>query len=114
MSKRTRKVIYKTEGQVIKKLRTENDLSMRELGQKIGLSDSSVSQWENGRLDPTAQNIEKICEVFGIGEKYFFEMCREYQKNESDYDFIKTTIHKLDPASVKMLRTIIEANLAKG
>lgn len=114
MSSRTRKVIYKTEGQVIKKLRTENNLSMKEFGKKIGLSDSSVSQWENGRLDPTAQNIAKICEVFEIGEKYFFEMCRDYQKTDSDYDFIQNNIKKLDPIPVKMLRTMVETFLAKG
>ncbi len=112
MSDRTKRIIYTTEGRVIKKLREENNLTMKELGKHIGLSDSSISSWENGHGDPTKENIAKICAHFKIGEKYFYELCREYQKNESPQDFIENNAKKLDQTSAKMLRAMMETMLA--
>lgn len=113
MSNRTRRVIYKTEGKVLKQLREQHGLSMKELGAKLGLSDSSISQWENMRSDLTPNNIKKICKIFEIGEKYFFELCREYDNNSTDYDYIGDNYKKLDETSAKMVRTFMQTLLEK-
>lgn len=51
MSKRTNKVIVSPEGRVLKSLRQKHGLSMREAGEKLKVSDSYISQIENGRAD---------------------------------------------------------------
>lgn len=113
MSTRTRRVVYKTEGKVLKQLRKERGWSMRDLADKIGLSDSSVSQWENGRGNFPIESIAKVCKAFGIGEKYFFEMCRDYEKNATDHDYILMHVKKLDETNAKMVRTFMQTLLEK-
>lgn len=59
------------------------------------------------------EGISKVCKAFGIGEKYFFELCRDYDKNATDYDYIETHYKKLDETSAKMVRTFMQTLLEK-
>lgn len=113
MSNRTRRVIYKTEGKVLRMLRKEAGWSMVELGKRLNLSDSQISQWENHRSDISPKQIKNICREFKIGEKYFFEMCREYEKHATDHEYIQDNVKKLDATSAKMVRTFMQTLLEK-
>ena len=53
-------------GAVIKELREKNKMTQRELAEKIGVSDKSVSKWENSRGLPDITLLEPIAEVFKI------------------------------------------------
>ena len=35
----------------------DNNVSKRELAKKIGVSATSISDWSNGKIQPTAENI---------------------------------------------------------
>lgn len=52
MSKRTEKIVITSEGQVLKRLRAKQNLSMQDVADKLGISNSYVSQIENGRANP--------------------------------------------------------------
>ena len=41
----------------IKKLRIENNVSQKELGNMLGISDRAVSKWERGESQPSAKNM---------------------------------------------------------
>lgn len=59
-------------GQKINKLRTEKKLSMRELGEKIGVSHAHISKMESGINTPSVDLLEKIAVYFNIDINYFF------------------------------------------
>ncbi|MCL2846651.1 MAG: helix-turn-helix domain-containing protein [Firmicutes bacterium] len=47
-------------------LRTEKSLSVRALGDAIGVSDASISVWENCKSVPSAEAIYKLAKFFGV------------------------------------------------
>lgn len=47
----------------IAELRKLNNLSQRELANAVGVSDISVSKWENGKTYPTGENLRKLAEI---------------------------------------------------
>lgn len=53
-------------GAVIKELREKNKMTQRELAEKLGVSDKSVSKWENSRGFPDITLLEPIANVFRI------------------------------------------------
>jgi transcriptional regulator with XRE-family HTH domain len=59
-------------GEKINKLRTDKKLSMRELGEKIGVSHAHISKLESGINSPSVDLLEKLAEFFHIDVTYFF------------------------------------------
>ena len=53
-------------GTVIKELREKNRMTQLQLAQKLGVSDKSVSKWENFRGYPDITLLEPIAKVFSI------------------------------------------------
>jgi transcriptional regulator with XRE-family HTH domain len=73
-------------GQKINKLRTEKNLSMRELGEQVGVSHAHISKLESGINSPSVDLLEKLAEFFHIDISYFFakeeeELFKEGQKD---------------------------------
>ena len=48
----------------------ENNISKRRLAQDIKVSAMSVSDWSNGKVQPTAENIYIIAEYFDVSSDY--------------------------------------------
>lgn len=46
--------------------RAISDISQKELAVKAGLSQSTVAQIENGRMDPSLKTAEKLAEALGV------------------------------------------------
>ena len=44
--------------------RKSNSLTQKELADKLGLSQKTVSAWEVGRTEPTMGDIKKMCTIF--------------------------------------------------
>lgn len=59
-----------TINQRIRNLRKEAKLNQRELGQKLGLGQASVSWLEQDGHTVTESNIKQIASVFGISESW--------------------------------------------
>lgn len=54
------------QGEYLKKLRIENNLSQEKLGEKLGLSRQSVSKWEQGNASPDIDNIMKLASLYNV------------------------------------------------
>lgn len=77
-------------GRNIKFWRELSGLKQSDLAQKLGVSDKTVSSWENNRTQPKIEVIEQICRVLRIpkaeiiGKDYeasdAFEMSKEEQE----------------------------------
>lgn len=48
----------------------ENNLSKRAFAKKVGISASSVCDWTNGKIQPTAENIYIIALYFKVSADY--------------------------------------------
>lgn len=65
--------LQKEIGEKIKRLRTEKKLSMREFGDKLGVSHAHISKLESGINSPSVDLLEKIADYFNRDISYFFE-----------------------------------------
>lgn len=57
-------------GKRLKKARTDNNLTQKQLGELIGARHNSVSNWENDQNKPDATTIEILCRVLSISPSY--------------------------------------------
>lgn len=55
-------------GKNIRRLRENADMSMEELGERVGKTRSAVSQYENDKIVPRMGVIEDMAEVFGVSK----------------------------------------------
>ena len=55
---------------IMKYLRKQKDLTQRELAEKLGLSNSSIANYETGLRLPDRKTEEKIAEFFGVTIAY--------------------------------------------
>ena len=46
--------------------RVNAGLTQKEAAVKLGVSNKTLSSWENGESFPDALQIEKICELYGV------------------------------------------------
>lgn len=54
----------------IKQLREDNNLTQKELGKKLGLSDSTINNYESGKRQPEYPTLIKIANFFGVSTDY--------------------------------------------
>jgi transcriptional regulator with XRE-family HTH domain len=101
------------EARVLKQLRAKHQLSMRAVGAKMDWSDSYISQIENGRADcPKDDSLDKLLKIYGgIGQKYFFELCRDWEKENTDEDFIRENLGKLSKENMKLMKAMLATML---
>ena len=60
-----------TMGQKLKMLREINNLSQEQLGQKLHVTDKTISAWETCEREINLTNAKTICELFNIPNSYF-------------------------------------------
>ena len=60
----------------LKDLRNEKGLSQRELAKQLQVSSAIISKWENGLMQPTADNIIAVAD--------FFNVCADYLLGRKD------------------------------
>ena len=54
----------------LKELRLEEELTQKELAEKLGITQDSISLWEKGKRMPDTGYIIKLCEIFQISADY--------------------------------------------
>ena len=115
MSKRTAKVLISDEALVLRQMRVRQGLSMRAAGKLVGISDSYVSQIENGRADfPTGSRLDQFLSVYGgIKRKSFYERVRNFRSSQSPRDKINMVIAKMTERRIKQALPILEAILVQ-
>lgn len=112
---RSSKVVLSSGAKVLKSLRQKHGMSMRLAGQKLGYSDSYISQIENGREDcPTGERLDKFLKLYGgITEKYFKQLCKDWKDETSDIDKLIDVANRLPATKIKTLLTLAEQMAAK-
>lgn len=88
--------IKKLLGKRIQEIRKSKKLTQEFIAENIGMDPASLSNIENGRYYPTAENLEKIIKILDVTPKEIFtfkhlckkeelikEMCEAMTKNEN-------------------------------
>ena len=57
----------------IKVLREFNNITQKQLGDMLGISDRAVSKWESGLSKPSGQNLITLAKIFRVQVESFFE-----------------------------------------
>lgn len=90
----------------IARLRTDSNISARELSLRLGQSTGYINTIENGKSLPSMAMFLYICEYFNITPKEFFD-------DESEHPIILDEIisecKKLDKKSLDGLLTVIQS-----
>lgn len=89
----------------ISKVRIDNNLTQMELANILGVSDKTVSSWENGNTTPDSETIKKICSEFGISLSAFVLQKASF-KDYIKY-FLKCFVKCLDFVWKNILKFII-------
>jgi len=54
----------------IRLLRTEKNIGQNQLAKELGISNASISYWENAKQEPSAQAIFKLATYFDVSADY--------------------------------------------
>lgn len=76
----------------IKYLRTKKNISALELSELVGVSQSSVSDWENAKKMPRAGSIEKLAQVFNVDKT---DILTERSSNRKDTKVVESDLAKM-------------------
>ena len=64
-------------GERLKALRAEKNIGQNRLARDIDVSNASISYWENGKQEPSAEVIFKLAEYFGVSADYLLGLTDE-------------------------------------
>ncbi len=82
-------------GIIIKDLRKEMDCSQDKLAEAIGVTQDSISLWENDKRVPDAQYIVTMAKFFDVSADYLLGISGDYQRvgvgANYEQEFIKQT-----------------------
>ena len=91
-------------GAFIAECRKKKKLTQRELAEKLGVTDRSVSNWENGVCLPDAGLYRSLCDILQISINELFAgefICENNYKNIADKNLLMLLEHRLYDTSSK-------------
>lgn len=54
----------------LRELRTDKQMSMKQLAVAIGTTDAAISNWENGINEPKISYVIRLCQFFDVSADY--------------------------------------------
>ena len=57
----------------MKRLRESRGIDQKEMARALGVTQPTISDWENGRKSPSVANMEKLANYFGVSTDYLLE-----------------------------------------
>lgn len=79
-----------TTGQRIKELRIEKGLTQTELGEKVNISNKTISKYEKGSVEPSMTMLAEFAEIFGVSTDYILGISSDRNSDTKKYDVDKT------------------------
>lgn len=111
VSKRSSKIILTNEARVLKALRLEHRLSMKEAGRRAGLSDSMIAHIETGRTNPpVGERLERLLAVYGgIKLKSYWERVRRFQSQVTPKHEALELVERLNDHQLELILPLLKA-----
>lgn len=95
----------------IKELRKTLKLSQRDFGERIGVTDTSISKLEKGERNPSDQTIKSICREFNVNPYWLKDGKGEMFNNipETLLDELADE-YNLDDLQLRLVKVFLEMN----
>lgn len=87
-------------GNMIRKLRTEFEISQTQLAKNLGVSKQSVSNWENDNILPSVDMLARIARYFGVTCDYLLEM--------DNREFLEIEVTGITPHQRALIQKLIQ------
>lgn len=71
---------------IVKELRRKSGMQQKELALSVGVSSPTVSDWENGKKDPSWKNLKKLSEIFGVDELVIMGVGKDAEQKPTTED----------------------------
>jgi len=103
-------------GKIIFENRRSLGLSQEELGEKIGVSDKTISKWETGICVPDKNNLKKVADLFGISLVALMNGKCENEEKKSEDIKIKEMVDldKLQQSNLKKDHSTDKVDIKKS
>ena len=106
-------------GENIREIRKLKGITQKELGNKLGISQSAINQFENNKTAPKLQTIEKLAIALEVSMYDILKRGAEYYQQTGvnlDINIIKNALHSneviaetpLDKVTVTALKELLE------
>ncbi|AGT33517.1 XRE family transcriptional regulator [Geobacillus genomosp. 3] len=90
-------------GEMLKTLRKQQRWTQEQLADKLNVSRSQISKWENGSLLPDIQSLKKLCHLFNVSADVLIgsevqrrELLREVKQLYGTTDMDEKTLAAID------------------
>ena len=102
-----------TIGEYIKKLRTENKLTLTQLAAKLDMDSANLSKIENGKREFDGKKLEKLAKVFKLNlselkDEYFSEIFAKqsfkYRCSENVFELAEQKVQYIKVKNVKQAK----------
>lgn len=85
-----------TQGDRVKAVRTKENMTMEQFGEKLGVQKSAVSKIEKGKVNITEQMFKSICREFNVNEEWLRtgegEMSLKLSEDEEIADLVSDVL----------------------
>lgn len=97
-------------GGTIRVLRSNNNLTMQELADKLGVTKGAVSMWENKGIVPRDDILMKISKEYGISiDRLLGNKVDDLNDSNRKLSYIKRNLEKLDDEQLKKAEKVLKA-----
>lgn len=98
-------------GRVISTARKQKNLSQKELGDLLNVSNKAVSKWENGEATPRPESLIKLCDILELNKTEILGFEQKYDSKEidslkSENSKLKNQIESINKKQKKALKYI--------
>ena len=99
----------------LRKLRKEKNLTMKQLGNIVGVTECAISQYELGKREPSNETLFKLADVFDVSVDYLLGRDEEQKtpvpEDERDREILER-FSKLSATDAAKVSAFIEGLLA--
>ncbi len=99
--------LQETLGHVIRRERQDHNLTMKELGEKSGLSEIYIGEIERGQKYPSAKVLESIAQALGLDIAELLELVAEEIRNEREPQMTTNAIGFVLPSTPNQPRRMV-------
>ncbi len=100
--------LQETIGKVIRQERQARDLTIKELGEKAGLSEIYVGEIERGQKYPSAKVLESLADALGLGLAELLELMAEEIRREREPQLTSVIGFTLPTTAGQPRRTVVK------
>ena len=90
-------------GKFLKELRKEHDMTQEQLGERIGVTNKTVSRWETGNYMPPIESLKQLSDIYriSINEILAGERLNDVDYKEVAEDNISTALEQMEESEKK-------------